>query len=221
MVMTGLFSCSRRWLAGSPSRARSGMLTTQARPIFCVRSRSNSGTWSIAERRLNQRALESFNNLDFANEVPMLTRRSFNMLLGAAAVASLGPKVIEGQTLTKASNVVLVHGLYADASCWIDVIPYLQNAGLNVTAVQNPLTSLADAAAATRRILALQKGPTVLVGHSFAGTIISETGNDPNVSALVYVAARAPDAGEDFAALAAKFPKPPASAGVVRADGFF
>jgi len=123
--------------------------------------------------------------------------------------------------LTKASNVVLVHGLYADASCWIDVIPYLQNAGLNVTAVQNPLTSLADAAAATRRILALQKGPTVLVGHSFAGTIISETGNDPNVSALVYVAARAPDAGEDFAALAAKFPKPPASAGVVHADGFF
>jgi len=150
----------------------------------------------------------------------MLTRRSFNTLLSAAALASLGPKVIEGQTL-KASNVVLVHGLYADASCWIDVIPYLQNAGLNVTAVQNPLTSLADAAAATRRILALQKGLTVLVGHSFAGTIISETGNDPNVSALVYVAARAPDAGEDFAALAAKFPKPPASAGVVRADGFF
>jgi pimeloyl-ACP methyl ester carboxylesterase len=128
---------------------------------------------------------------------------------------------MDGRTLTKASNVVLVHGLYADASCWIDVIPYLQNAGLNVTAVQNPLTSLADAAAATRRVLALQKGPTVLVGHSFAGTIISETGNDPNVSALVYVAARAPDAGEDFAALAAKFPKPPASAGVVRVDGFF
>jgi hypothetical protein len=73
----------------------------------------------------------------------MLTRRSFNTLLGAAAVASLGPTVMEGQTLTKASNVVLVHGLYADASCWIDVIPYLQNAGLNVTAVQNPLTSLA------------------------------------------------------------------------------
>ena len=56
----------------------------------------------------------------------MLTRRSFNTLLGAAAVASLGPTVMEGQTLTKASNVVLVHGLYADASCWIDVIPYLQ-----------------------------------------------------------------------------------------------
>jgi pimeloyl-ACP methyl ester carboxylesterase len=150
----------------------------------------------------------------------MLTRRSFNTLLAAAAVSSMASNTSKAQALG-ASNVVLVHGLYADASCWIDVIPYLQKAGMNVTAVQNPLTSLADAAAATRRILALQKGPTVLVGHSFAGTIISETGNDPNVSALVYVAARAPDAGEDFAALAAKFPKPPASAGVVRADGFF
>jgi pimeloyl-ACP methyl ester carboxylesterase len=150
----------------------------------------------------------------------MLTRRSFNTLLAAAVVSSVAPHTSKAQALG-ASNVVLVHGLYADASCWIDVIPYLQKAGMNVTAVQNPLTSLADAAAATRRILALQKGPTVLVGHSFAGTIISETGNDPNVSALVYVAARAPDAGEDFAALAAKFPKPPASAGVVRADGFF
>jgi len=96
------------------------------------------------------------------------------------------------------TNVVLVHGLYADGSSWLDVIPYLQRAGLKVTAVQNPLTSLADDVAATRRALALQDGPTVLVGHSFAGTIISEAGDDPKVSALVYVAARAPDAGEDF-----------------------
>jgi len=92
---------------------------------------------------------------------------------------------------------------------------------LKGTAVQNPLTSLADDVAATRRILALQDGPTVLVGHSFAGTIISEAGNDPKVSALVYVAARAPDAGEDFGALAAKFPKSPASSGIARANGFF
>jgi len=69
--------------------------------------------------------------------------------------------------------------------------------------------------------LALQTGPTVLVGHSFAGTLISETGIDPNVSALVYIAARAPDAGEDFGALAAKYPKPPASAGVIKANGYF
>jgi pimeloyl-ACP methyl ester carboxylesterase len=86
--------------------------------------------------------------------------------------------------------------------------------------VQNPLTSLADDVEATRRILALQDGPTVLVGHSWAGTVISEAGVDPKVSALVYVAARAPDAGEDYAALAATFPAPPASAGLVRSEGF-
>jgi pimeloyl-ACP methyl ester carboxylesterase len=115
----------------------------------------------------------------------------------------------------------MVHGLYADGSSWLDVIGHLQDAGLNATAVQNPLLSLEEDSAATRRILALQDGPTVLVGHSFAGTIISETGDDPIVSALVYVAARAPDAGEDFGALAAKFPKPPVSAGVVKDNGFF
>jgi pimeloyl-ACP methyl ester carboxylesterase len=153
--------------------------------------------------------------------VTMLTRRTFNTLLAAGAVASIAPQVIQAQTPPKARNVVLVHGLFADGSCWLDVIPHLQSAGLNVTAVQNPLTTLADATAATRRILALQKGPTVLVGHSFAGTIISETGNEPSVSALVYVAARAPDAAEDFGALAANYPKPPASAGVVSANGFF
>jgi pimeloyl-ACP methyl ester carboxylesterase len=142
-------------------------------------------------------------------------------MLAALAVASVMPGTILAQDSPVAKNVVLVHGLYADGSSWLDVIPYLQRAGLNVTAVQNPLTSLADDVAATRRVLASQDGPTVLVGHSFAGTIISEAGDDPKVSALVYVAARAPDAGEDFAALAAKFPKPPASAGVYRKDGFF
>jgi pimeloyl-ACP methyl ester carboxylesterase len=92
---------------------------------------------------------------------------------------------------------------------------------MHVTSVQNPLTSLADDADATRRVLALQDGPTILVGHSWAGTVISETGNDPKVKALVYVAARAPDVGEDYAALAAKFPAAPAAAGLVKSpDGF-
>ncbi|HEY2531747.1 MAG TPA: alpha/beta hydrolase [Xanthobacteraceae bacterium] len=151
----------------------------------------------------------------------MLYRRSFTGLLITSALALGIPGIIQAKDTPVAKNVVLVHGLYADGSSWIDVIPYLQRAGLNVTAVENPLSSLADDVAATRRILALQDGPTVLVGHSFAGTIISEAGDDPKVSALVYVAARAPDAGEDFGALASKFPKPPASAGVVRKDGFF
>jgi pimeloyl-ACP methyl ester carboxylesterase len=120
----------------------------------------------------------------------------------------------------KARNVVLVHGAWADGSSWSEVIARLQAAGLHVTTVQNPLTSLTDAVAETRRVLALQDGPTVLVGHSWSGTLVSETGMDPNVTALVYIAARAPDAGEDFVALSAKFPTMPARAGVQNHDGY-
>ena len=116
-------------------------------------------------------------------------------------------------------NVVLVHGLWADGSSWAEVIHYLQAAGLNVTAVQNPLNSLDDSVAATRRALALQDGPTVLVGHSFGGTVISEVGTDPKVSSLVYVAARAPDAGEDFVALSGKYPIGQVRAGIQTNDG--
>ncbi|GBR11918.1 putative hydrolase [Acetobacter oeni LMG 21952] len=110
---------------------------------------------------------------------------------------------------------MLVHGLFADGSSWLDVIARLQVKGFNVTSVQNPLTTLPEAVAAARVALDRQNGPTVFVGHSFAGTIVSEAGLHPNVSALVYVAARAPDAGEDYAALAKRFPKPPASAGII------
>jgi pimeloyl-ACP methyl ester carboxylesterase len=117
-------------------------------------------------------------------------------------------------------NVVLVHGAYADGSSWSEVITRLQAAGLTATAVQNPLGSLADDVAHTHRILAMQDGPTILAGHSFAGTVITEAGTDPCVVGLVYVAARAPDAGEDYAALAKRFPAPPANAGLVYEHGF-
>src|SRR5258706_4112982 len=120
----------------------------------------------------------------------------------------------------EARNVVLVHGAWADGSSWSEVISRLQAAGMHVTAVQNPLTSLADSTAATRRALALQDGPTVLVAHSWGGTVISETGLDPKVTALVHVAARAPDAGEDFVALSGNFPTMPVPAGVPERDGF-
>jgi pimeloyl-ACP methyl ester carboxylesterase len=119
-----------------------------------------------------------------------------------------------------AKNVVLVHGAWADGSSWSKVISRLQAAGLHVTAVQNPLTSLEDSVAATRGALAQQDGPTVLVAHSWGGTVISEVGNDPKVTGLVYVAARAPDAGEDFVALSQKFPTGPVRAGVQEHDGF-
>jgi pimeloyl-ACP methyl ester carboxylesterase len=140
-------------------------------------------------------------------------------LIAAAALALLATNL--AVAAPSVHNVVLVHGAYADGSGWNEVIARLQKAGMHVTSVQNPLTSLADDAEATRRILALQDGPTILVGHSWAGTVISETGNDPKVAALVYLAARAPDVGEDYGALAAKFPAPPASAGLVKSpDGF-
>jgi pimeloyl-ACP methyl ester carboxylesterase len=144
----------------------------------------------------------------------MITRRTFATAAAAGTLAALMPGMALAQG-ARAQNIVLVHGLFADGSCWSEVIARLQAAGLNATAVQNPLTTLDDAVAETRRVLALQSGPTVLVGHSFAGMIVTETGIDPKVTALVYVAARAPDAGEDYAALAARFPTPPAAAGIV------
>ena len=96
-----------------------------------------------------------------------------------------------------------------------EVIARLQAGGLNATAVQNPLTTLPEAVASAERVLQRQDGPTVLVGHSFSGMIVTEAGVHPNVSALAYVAARAPDAGEDYSQLAGRFPTPPASAGIV------
>ena len=100
----------------------------------------------------------------------------------------------------------------------VEVITRLQQKGVNCTSVQNPLTSLQEASEAARRAIAAQPGPTVLVGHSFSGMIVSEVGVDPKVTALVYVAARAPDAGEDYAALAKNYPTPPATAGIVFDD---
>ncbi|WP_431513042.1 alpha/beta hydrolase [Variovorax sp. DAIF25] len=111
-------------------------------------------------------------------------------------------------------NVVLVHGLYADGSSWGKVIPLLQAQGLHVTSVQNPLSGFQDDVDAVRRVLAQQDGPTLLVGHSYAGMVISEAGTDPHVAGLVYIAARAPDAGEDYPALTRKFAAAPAGAGL-------
>jgi pimeloyl-ACP methyl ester carboxylesterase len=144
-----------------------------------------------------------------------MDRRTFVSATVAAAASSLLAPVAYAQAAPKAKNVVLVHGLFADGSCWSEVIPRLQAAGLNVTSVQNPLTTLPEAVAAALKVLARQDGPTVLAGHSFSGMIVTDAGVHPNVSALVYVAARAPDAGEDYTALAKKFPAPPASAGIV------
>jgi pimeloyl-ACP methyl ester carboxylesterase len=145
-----------------------------------------------------------------------MDRRTFatSLLIGAATAASTAI----AQTAPapqRVNNIVLVHGLFADGSSWSEVIPLLQARALNVTSVQNPLTTLEEAVAACRKVLDRQDGPTVLAGHSFSGMIVTEAGVHPNVSALVYVAARAPDTGEDYATLAARFPAPPASAGII------
>ena len=144
-----------------------------------------------------------------------MNRRAFVSMVAAGAASTLIADAVVAQPPPKARNVVLVHGLFADGSCWSEVIARLQAAGLNATAVQNPLTTLPEAVASAERVLARQDGPTVLVGHSFSGMIVTEAGMHPNVLALVYVAARAPDAGEDYTALAKTFPTPPASAGIV------
>jgi pimeloyl-ACP methyl ester carboxylesterase len=106
-------------------------------------------------------------------------------------------------------NVVLVHGAFADGSSWSKVIPLLLAKGYRVTSVAIPLTSFADDVAATRRAIAAQDGPVLLVGHSYGGVVITEAGNDAKVAGLVYAAAFAPDANQSIGEISSSFPKPP------------
>ncbi len=96
------------------------------------------------------------------------------------------------------NTIVLVHGAFADGSCWAKVIPLLAAKGFKAIAVQNPLSSLADDVSATHRVFDMVEGPVLLVGHSWGGAVITEAGNHPKVAGLVYVAASAPDAGKTF-----------------------
>ena len=138
----------------------------------------------------------------------MIRRSSFALAL-AMAMALVAPFA---HAAGGARNIVLVHGAWADGSSWAKVIPLLEEAGLHAVAVQNPLTSFDDDVAATRRTIALQDGPVILVGHSWGGVVITEAGADPKVVGLVYVAAFAPDVGMAVADLGKGFPEPPGSA---------
>jgi pimeloyl-ACP methyl ester carboxylesterase len=109
-------------------------------------------------------------------------------------------------------NVILVHGAWADGSSWSKVIPLLAAKGMTVTAVQLPLTSFDADVAAVRRAIALAEGDVVLVGHSYAGAVIGEAGNDPKVQRMVYIDAFAPDAGESAGSLFAQFAAAPLGA---------
>jgi pimeloyl-ACP methyl ester carboxylesterase len=148
-------------------------------------------------------------------------KQSFKYILGGilCLVAAMVPvKSASAQTTnaTPVKNVLLVHGAWADGSSWSKVIPRLIAAGLNVVAVQIPLTSLADDVAATERAIALANGPVLLVGHSYGGAVITEAGNDRKVVGLVYVSAFAPDKGESSLSLATANPTP--GGGEIRPD---
>ena len=129
---------------------------------------------------------------------------SFRNLRATALLASLllaaTPLAAHAEPL---KNIVLVHGAWVDASGWKPVADILAAQGFTVPMVQEPETSFADDVAATKRVLDLQNGPTLLVGHSYGGSIITEAGVHPKVAALVYVAAHAPDIGEEVAAVIA------------------
>ncbi len=140
-------------------------------------------------------------------------------LLGLAALALAA--FVSPSTLGAAGekpSIVLIHGAFADGSAWTKVIPLLEKQGYTVTAVQDPMTSLADDVATTRRVLEAQKGPVVLVGHSYGGAVITEAANGfPAVKALVYIAAFAPEAGEAVGPMQARF-APPALATALAPD---
>src|ERR1700760_119422 len=134
-----------------------------------------------------------------------------NLLLSTATVLIAGAAIAVPAHATQlpkgaAHNIVLVHGAFVDQTSWKPVADILTKKGYNVTLVENPLTSLAADVEATKQALAKQDGRTVLVGHSWAGVVITQAGNDPKVSALVYVSAFAPDVGPSLATLASARP---------------
>ena len=131
------------------------------------------------------------------------------LLLSLASISSAAADTLK-------PTIVLVHGAFADGSSWAKVIPILDGDGYNVIAVQNPLTSLADDIATTKRVIDAQKGPIVVVGHSYGGAVITAAAaGNPNVKALVYVAAFAPEVDEVLSAPGANFDPPPLSSALV------
>ena len=154
----------------------------------------------------------------------MFTKQLTSMMLIVAMTIISLPQTAKSQSQSSAKgikNVVLVHGAFADGSSWLKIIPLLQAKGLNVIAVQNPLTSLTDDVAAAKRAIAQMDGPVLLVGHSYGGMVISEAGKDPKVAGLLYVAALVPEEGQSANDVNAAMP--PTGVGPdfqLSADGF-
>jgi pimeloyl-ACP methyl ester carboxylesterase len=137
------------------------------------------------------------------------------LLIGCATLSSQNEK-------PRVRNIVLVHGAWADGSGWKGVYDILVKDGFNVSIVQEPETSFQDDVVATKRILALQDGPIILVAHSYGGAVITEAGVDPSVAGLVYIAAHMPDAGENESDDGKRFPSDLSKSNAIkkRADGF-
>jgi pimeloyl-ACP methyl ester carboxylesterase len=134
-----------------------------------------------------------------------------SMLRNTSAIAlmiAMSGTMAHAQTKPAAKDIVIVHGALVDGSGWRAVYDILNKDGFHVTIVQEPLTGLAEDVDATKRVIDQQTGPVVLVGHSYGGSVITEAGDDPKVSALVYVAALQPDKGEASGALMSKFAAP-------------
>ena len=139
-----------------------------------------------------------------------------------AAVILLFAQPARSQQVTKGvKNIVLVHGAFADGSSWSKIIPVLRSKGYNVIAVQNPLSSLAEDVAATKRAIALLDGPVLLVGHSYGGMVVTEAGNDPKVAGLLYVCALIPNDGQSAVDVTSAFPPGPGSAEFKRDESGF
>jgi pimeloyl-ACP methyl ester carboxylesterase len=187
------------------------------------------GRLEMEQEKMTDRTRRA-NEVRFPEPSSGISRRHFaKTALAAASAGLLLPRAAFGLTQESAShpaaspaaNIVLVHGAWADGSSWSRVIPLLEAKGLYVSAVQIPLTSLADDVASTRRALARQSGPTILVGHSYAGFVVTEAGNAPNVVGLVYVSSYGPDEGESHDDLVKRFPAPPGVAAVQLGDDGF
>lgn len=168
----------------------------------------------IPEENTDDSSDSSTNLLKFIKPKFMfsITQLSAIALIMAVSVLAM-PQRAHSQTISKGiKNVVLVHGAFADGSSWANVITMLQAKGYNVTAVQNPLTSLEEDVAATKRAIALMDGPVLLVGHSYGGMVITEAGNDPKVAGLLYVCALVPDDNQSVVDVTSAFPPAPGSA---------
>lgn len=163
----------------------------------------------VCRHSIFSRMLQKFRVPRLAQKVALLGLLAISSLHGKAQTAMTQPQNVR--------NIVLVHGAWADGSSWNKIIPLLEKKGFHVAAVHLPFTTLAEDAATVKRMIALQDGPVLLVGHSYGGAVITEAGDDPKVAGLVYVAAFAPDQGQSAGDLSNQYP-PPSGGKEIRPD---